>query len=416
MLILALLTLAETLLQGDFAHACHFHSGSQFDFDPSTVAAENNKVRRTGDPASPAKTKIAIDNVRAFDGSKLLDVGTVVVDGNVIGTDPTGAQHVDGNGGVLLPGLIDSHCHPSNITHLEELSRFGVTTGLVMACYSAQLCASLQNHPGLVDIRLGSAPAAAPGSVHGNITAAVDKSGTLLVPNVTAVPQWIDQQVASHPDYIKLVAESPGLDQETLNALTLESHKRDKKVVCHAAAFDAIEQAVMAGVDHIHHAPLDKAIDACLAARIFFQNQISAPTLSIMQAIAKTLPQPSISYSTARTSVEMLRNSGVPILAGTDANLQPGLIATVPFGSSIHLELELLVDAGLSTVEALQAATSRPAKYFGLTDRGVIAPGMRADLLLVDGDPVADIKATRNIKKVWLAGVEYAGPLGVFTK
>jgi imidazolonepropionase-like amidohydrolase len=76
--------------------------------------------------------------------------------------------------------------------------------------------------------------------------------------------------------------------------------------------------------------------------------------------------------------------------------------------------MELLVEAGLSTIQALQAATSLPAKYFGLTDRGVIAPGMRADLLLIDGDPIADIKATRKIKKVWLAGVEFTGAAGVF--
>jgi imidazolonepropionase-like amidohydrolase len=101
------------------------------------------------------------------------------------------------------------------------------------------------------------------------------------------------------------------------------------------------------------------------------------------------------------------------MLAGTDANDQT-IIAKVPFGSSMHQELALLVEAGLSTVEALQAATLQAAKYWGLKDRGVIAPGMRADLLLIDGDPIADIKATRNIKRVWLAGVEYTEDIGTF--
>jgi imidazolonepropionase-like amidohydrolase len=66
----------------------------------------------------------------------------------------------------------------------------------------------------------------------------------------------------------------------------------------------------------------------------------------------------------------------------------------------LHLELELLVDAGLSTVNALRATTSLPAKYFGLDDRGAIEPGYRADWVLIDGDPSTDIRATRSIRRV----------------
>jgi hypothetical protein len=71
----------------------------------------------------------------------------------------------------------------------------------------------------------------------------------------------------------------------------------------------------------------------------------------------------------------------------------------------MHRELELLVDAGLTPLEALRAATSLPARHFGLADRGRIAVGMRADLLLVRGDPSADITATRAIEGVWKGGV-----------
>ena len=74
-------------------------------------------------------------------------------------------------------------------------------------------------------------------------------------------------------------------------------------------------------------------------------------------------------------------------------------------GASLHLELAMLVDAGLSAVQALQAATSGAAKAFGLTDRGVIAPGLRADLLLVHGNPTRDISSTRAMRQVWRGGV-----------
>ena len=79
----------------------------------------------------------------------------------------------------------------------------------------------------------------------------------------------------------------------------------------------------------------------------------------------------------------------------------------VPFGTSLHDEMENLVEVGLSPVAALNAATILPAQYFGLNDRGVTKEGMRADLLLIDGDPKKNISATRNIVKVWVEGIEF---------
>jgi len=90
----------------------------------------------------------------------------------------------------------------------------------------------------------------------------------------------------------------------------------------------------------------------------------------------------------------------VPILAGTDAS-NPG----TAHGTSMQLELSLLVRAGQTPVEALIAGTSAPARAFEYSDRGRIASGLRADLVLVDGDPTQDIAATRAIAGVWKGGV-----------
>ncbi len=70
----------------------------------------------------------------------------------------------------------------------------------------------------------------------------------------------------------------------------------------------------------------------------------------------------------------------------------------------------MLVDLGLSPVEALQAATSNPARVFGIGDRGRIAEGFLADLMLVHGRPDENIKDTRRIHTVWKAGTAYSGP------
>jgi imidazolonepropionase-like amidohydrolase len=386
---------------------CQFHQGQDLETDYASIVERNNQFRAIRSISPYSQSKIVINNVRVFNGVELLQPGTIVIDGDVIGTDPSGAtEQVDGQGGVLLPGLIDTHTHPSNITHLQDLSRYGVTTCVSMACFFPELCRSLQNHVGLVDVVLGSLPASAPGSIHGNIVAAVDRNQNRLVFNSSTAPQWIDEQVASGADFIKLIAESPGLDQETLNALTKRSHEHRKRVTCHAATFDAYEQAAIAKVNDIHHSPIDKQIDVRLAKKISCQGQTTTPTLSIMRAIVDMNPS-ALNYSAAKESVRLLREAGTTILAGTDANQQQGLVVTLPFGSSLHNELELLVDAGLSPINVLQAATSLAAKHWNLHDRGVIAPGKRADLVLVTGDPTRDITATRNIKRVWLAGVEY---------
>ncbi|MEV1241837.1 amidohydrolase family protein [Nonomuraea sp. NPDC049750] len=89
-----------------------------------------------------------------------------------------------------------------------------------------------------------------------------------------------------------------------------------------------------------------------------------------------------------------------PLPAGTDCTpFGP------PHGAGLHHELLTLTRAGLTAEQALAAATSVPARCFGLADRGRIAPGLRADLLLVDGDPTQDITATRAIADVWRRGV-----------
>jgi hypothetical protein len=102
----------------------------------------------------------------------------------------------------------------------------------------------------------------------------------------------------------------------------------------------------------------------------------------------------------ATEAVRHLHAAGVPILAGSDAP-NPG----TAHGATIHRELELLTRAGLTPVAALTAATSTPAAAFGLDDRGRIAVGRRADLVLVDGDPTANVTMTRRIVAIWKGGV-----------
>ena len=110
----------------------------------------------TRDHGGASHRKIAIHNVRVFNGDRILSPRTVIIDGAVIGVNPIGAKHIDGKGQFLLPGLIDTHCHPSTEDDLRELTSYGVTTAFIQSGTSLSERASLMNHHGLTDLRFAS--------------------------------------------------------------------------------------------------------------------------------------------------------------------------------------------------------------------------------------------------------------------
>jgi imidazolonepropionase-like amidohydrolase len=348
--------------------------------------------------------RVVLTNVRVFDGRQLRPPGTVVIDGSRIGTDPAGAEAIDGEGGVLLPGLIDAHVHLTDLGTLGQLAAAGVTTALDMGFGPPELVASLRGVPGLTDIRSAGTPAIAPGSLHASFPV-IGARGAISGADQAA--GFVADRVAEGSDYIKIVVGSPGADhdQATLDALTAAAREHGRLSVAHAASYQAAEKAQRARVSVLTHVPLDRALDEAASDRARADDRILIPTLVMMEGLARAAVRPGMDYGAARASVTVMYRAGVPILAGTDANNIPGPGA-VPHGSSLHHELELLVEAGLTTVDALRAATTRPARYFGLADRGVVEPGRRADLVLIDGDPLHDIKATQAIRRVWCAGTE----------
>lgn len=172
----------------------------------------------------------------------------------------------------------------------------------------------------------------------------------------------------------------------------------------------ATATAQTAGVDFVTHVPLDDLMDDGAVNHMLSSKRIDVPTLTMMKKVAQLKGG---TYENARQKVASMYRAGVPILAGTDANTSPGSPTQVPCGIGVHEELEVLTGCGMSTVEVLQAATSLPARYFGLHDRGVVLPGYRADFILVKGNPVEDIQTLRNIQVVWIAGQEYNSQKGI---
>lgn len=377
----------------------------------------------------PATKKVLLNNVGVFDGHGLSVARSVVIDGSCIGDDASDPDEViDGNGGYLLPGLIDAHVHLHHQGHLEQLAKHGVTSALDMATWPAQKMNSLRRKVGLTDIRSAGLPATAKGSMHSAILPLPDEALSVQPQDAES---FVQRRIDEGSDYIKVISDIPGPSQETLSAVTKAAHEKGKKVVAHASSYVPFQMALEAGVDVVTHAPRDKAVDAAMIEKMVADKTASVPTLIMMREVGNppsfgtvlsSLLKPSLvkaivkirrasqgvlDYDNAKQSVSEMYRAGIPVLAGTDCHEEAGSPADVKHGISMHQELELLVDAGLSTVDTLRAATILPARHFGLDDRGSIEPGKRADLVLLRENPLQDIRATKSIERVWCAGVEY---------
>ncbi len=386
---------------------------------------------------------VLFDNVMVFDGETLSGPADVVVrDGKIeaVGPElqcPEGGETVDGAGKTLLPGLIDCHTHSYFAVHLQQAAAFGITTELdMMSMPRAATAFRRQQAEGKANQRAdffsaGAAVTVAKG--HGTqfgFPVPVLESAALA-------PQFVAERVREGSDYIKLIIEDgsgfggsrPTLDEAMIEAAITAARAENKLAVCHVSAAAGAELALKHQAHGLVHLFADVAADPDWIRRAVEQKLFVVPTMAVVSNacgenstrqvsedpeldrllleqdhvnLAKTFPvreeSPS-SFATLQANVLALEKAGVPILAGTDA-ANPGTV----HGVSLHHELRLLVQAGLEPKAALAAATSRAADAFGLSDRGRIRAGLRADLLLVEGDPTENIEAVSRIRGIWKAG------------
>ncbi|WP_433825928.1 amidohydrolase family protein [Actinoplanes sp. CA-015351] len=411
--------------------------------------------------------KTAIINVRIFDGTAVLDATTVLLDGDritAVGSEPPAdATIVDATGATLLPGLIDAHVH-TNPANLALALRFGVTTELEMQGTNTRhnrahliendTVADVRSsgfgitppggHPSELfpkDFRPGPPPGATP-------PPGARPAGPPPVMPFSTTPEeavaFVPQLVETGSDYIKFMVDDgsveghpglPMLDQATLDAGVAEAKRHGMLTVAHTLTIDATRMAIEAGIGGLAHLFMDRPhtdeIITLVAASGAFvvpcvvlnasMIGITGGELADDPRVASRLPDdwmttlrssfghyPQGSLTDVLASVKALHDAGVDILVGTDASVALPFLGGLAHGASVHHELQYLVQAGLTPVEALRAATSVPAHRFGLDDRGRIAPGLRADLLLVDGDPTTLISDTLNTRAVWRRGTRVA--------
>lgn len=413
----------------------------------------------TGDPPDPLPDGARVlDAVRIVDVSGVREDAAVVLVGDLIwdvrpagGPFPGADAVLDLAGATVLPGLIDAHVHlglsgavswvgPTLAENLDAQLAWGVVG-----------VADLGGPPALVDVRRRL------------------EDGTLRGPRVwTSGPMLT--AVGSHPcevvvdeqmcrfvdgDGAAAVAELPGadgrkvaladaafspwptprLDLGDLAEIVAAADAAGQPVAAHVDTVEDAQDAAAAGVSVLAHPvfgervldaadlpdlPMHTTLGAFLGPGALVSGDLLGDDLSHTPAAVRDdwravaadpgllgdgwVEESAAWAADAVATVRLAHGAGRELVAGSDAGY-----LLVPHGLGLHRELAVLVDAGLTPVEAITAATDTPARVLGWADMGQVAPGYRADLLVVSGRPDEDIDATRDILAVYQGGEPVSG-------
>jgi imidazolonepropionase-like amidohydrolase len=386
---------------------------------------------------------------------------------------PNGAEVVDYTGKTIIPGLISDHSHvgifiglkaaPENynrdaiLRQLRQLEAYGVTTVMALGLngplfYELRPELHAGRLPGAdlfgADQGIGARDGVPPASV-----VPVGENQVSRPDTVKMAHESIRQMAARKTDMVKIWLDSAGglmpkVPPEVYSAVIDEAHKNGLRVAAHIYDLDDAKAIVRAGVDIIAHGVRDKPVDAefidMMKARSvwyistivldytgyvfaeqppwmhepFLQRalhpavraQFDDPAYRERTIGAPATAKSKAAVATNKQNLKAVHDAGVRVGFGSDS----GVGLRIP-GVAEHLELALMVEAGLTPMQAITNATSNAAALLKLDDRGVLASGKLADMVVLDGDPTADISNSRKIHAVWHRGKKAAGPVEMFT-
>jgi imidazolonepropionase-like amidohydrolase len=385
-----------------------------------------------------------------FDGietSPIVDAVLVVENGRVaaVGTAddvqiPRGATEVDLSGRYIMPGLIDAHVHVGDtrglesghyseenvIEQLHRLARYGVTTVVSLGDdrEAGVHIRDAQAIPTLDRTRLFVAGTVVTGNTPDEAVAIAEANAEMGV------------------DFIKFrVDDNLGtvekMRPEVYKAVIAKADELGLPVAAHVYYLDDTKDLLRAGIDFVGHSVRDAPVDsefielmresgACYCATLmrevstyvyesepeffndpFFLTEVDASIIDVLldperqESVRRdqAAQQYKAALEVAKRNLGLLAAAGVRIAMGTDAG-PPGRF----HGYFDHLELELMAETGMSNVDVLRAATGDAAACMGLENIGTLEPGNWADFLVLAADPLADIKNTRDIEQVYVAG------------
>ena len=383
-------------------------------------------------------------------GHEPVNEAIVIIEGNHIKyagekTDyPTVAKVINLHNYTVMPGLIDCHVHLGGLTVDKPGQAIGKVSFTDMVSFTLDYLRNY-SHRRRLAIENGVTTIRSAGDLYPHVIKLRDKiaAGKLKGPRIITPGPTITAP-GGHPastiykanryiaenairqidnvdigrDEVKKLAEGgvdcikaiysdinpmdilhrvPRLSLKVLEALADEAHEHNLKIMVHTGSADEVRDSLMAGADSIEHGILpggypvefnDELIKLMLERDIFF-----VPTIAIAWAYKEMYPD---FFINVKTLIKKLYDAGVPIVAGTDSGT-PGVV----IGKGLHKELELLVEAGLSPMEAIVAGTKSAAENIGIGNvLGTIESGKIADIIAISGNPLNKITDTREIKLV----------------
>jgi imidazolonepropionase-like amidohydrolase len=384
---------------------------------------------------------------------------------------PRAARRLDYRGRTIMPGMVSDHAHVGQVNgtqngaqnytranivgELEQYRRYGVTTVTALGLNGA-LFESIraEAHMGQIDGADLFGVDRGIGAPDGAPPQAMLKVAPDQLDRPTTVQQAradVRRMAAHHTDLVKLWLDDFGgsmptkIKPEIYKAVIDESHRLGLRVAAHIHDLADAEAIVDAGADILAHGVRDQPVPPEFIAKLKRKGVWYIPTLALDEAtfawadqapwtqspfaraalspeLAREIDDPAWRAQTlaspqtaaARQSLSMnlqnlktLYDAGVKIGFGTDS----GATALRVPGIAEHRELALIVEAGLSPLQALTIATANAAALLQRADRGIVIPGRRADLIVLAADPTTNIAASELIVEVWQAGRVTPGPL-----
>jgi len=399
---------------------------------------------------------LALVGARLIDGTgaEPMKGATIVIEGNRIGEVGQGIGYpeetkvIDVKGMTAMPGLIDCHLHVGGFVmdkpgrpvgqvsffdmfsyFWDYLRNFALRRKLAIDNGVTTIRSAGDNYPHIIRLRdkiesgrLVGPRIFAPGPIFtapgGHPAGTIYKRNRYIVEHATRQVSDADtarEEVAKlaegRVDCIKaiysklnpmdLAHEVPQLDLHVLGAIVDEAHKHNLRVMVHTGSPEETRDAVNVGVDSIEHGILPGASSTefpdDLIGMMLDRGTYYVPTLAAAWAFKSIDPDV---FSDAQKALKRLHDEGVKIALGTDSGA-PGVV----IGKGVHKELELMVEAGLTPMEAIMAGTKNAAQNLGKGDElGTIEQGKLADMIVVSEDPQGEISNTRGIQMVIKSG------------
>ncbi len=369
-----------------------------------------------GSPSDAAPTLVLV-NGTLIDGTgadPLQDAVLVLREGKVAAAGkrlqipiPTGERVIDVQGATILPGFINAHVHDAFAGgNLEAWAQAGITTvrdeGITSDSYSlAELTAQR-------DAEWGGARYARLVSA-GWMIGPPGGYGGLHVSSPADARRKVLEELAQGTEFIKLALEDgygsgstlPVLPAGELTAIVTTAHEEGALVSAHVTEAAYLETVVESGVDDVAHMPWDFVPDD-LMANMIARDILVVPTLTVLEAYGALAG----SQANLRRFVAM----GGRVALGNDyTDVPQNGFGHFELGMPMH-EIGRMAGAGMSSMQIIVAATKNAASVCGLEDElGTLEVGKRADVLVVNGDPLQDLGALTDIRMVIHSGIVIRG-------